>query len=197
MYCLGCFGTTKQQLSANGTVQMLKMDGHLTTSKCAAKCASRGALFVGLHFGVECWCGFSLDRRDQNPNMCRTRCSGVQDPVEICGGYHYMSTYALKPSLETVAPYQLPVILDKQLRDTTKQFLEGGARARSYASAYAFFFEPLAASKALKLLEVGSSSTPASKRYWQNVFPLGEILQEASSAKGCDIVIVAEAAELP
>jgi len=63
----------------------------MTVFKCIGHCASKGYIYAGLEWAVECWCGNTLAQSKLNYMTCTTKCAG--NSSQYCGGPQKLSVY--------------------------------------------------------------------------------------------------------
>ncbi|GMT10685.1 hypothetical protein PFISCL1PPCAC_1982, partial [Pristionchus fissidentatus] len=88
---IGCFADSKGNRLLNGHSFTWKEDN--IREKCGLLCARAGYVYYGLEFGVECFCGDSIDigmRREEE--RCQTHSCPIGDGK--CGGFESISVYS-------------------------------------------------------------------------------------------------------
>ena len=130
---LGCFQDAHQSRHLNGSKTRLK--NTMTPYDCVTYCHEKGYALAGVEFGVECYCGDSIeDRMRISEGRCNMTCSG--DSSKRCGGSLALNVYETK--------------LDRQLNLTRTSAADGNNKIRI---AYLLIFHGRAVRQHMRLLK--------------------------------------------
>lgn len=97
--------TSKRHFSLEGCFQKKHIDMNnfylrlteydMTLGKCYKECSYIDAKFLGLKYGTDCYCGFSITNYNKvDKKFCSIKCSGNSE--QACGSYFSMSIYRVE-----------------------------------------------------------------------------------------------------
>eukprot|EP00759_Apiculatamorpha_spiralis_P039882 PhF_6_TR38654/c0_g1_i2/m.57741 len=97
---IGCYVDQSDRDMASMSTPFTYADPSLTPEKCYRYCQERGALFFGVQWSTQCFCGASYGHygQDTSGRTCNMPCAGDHDIH--CGGSYHNSVYLINLTMD-------------------------------------------------------------------------------------------------